>query len=442
LKRLFLAFACLCCQVAWGQDRQSSVADYLGPGVLSRGAREIGRRAGQDVDLRLYAGASAVYDNGLNPVSVDERGSLVRVGGIFGVEVNLGLYGKKNFRRGMLGIDYQSFYRHYIENPFYSGTNQQLTVGYTWQKSRRIVFDFRQSASTTPFASSLALGLPTAGPVDQTSLLFDNRTDALQSSVDMTYIASQRTSYTIGGDWTGIFRRSKALVGVRGYSLRGHMQHRTSARTTLGVSYQHSHYDFPGLFGGSDMDMFSGFYSRQFGRAWILSLSAGVYHSQVEGVTRVNLDPLFAALLGIQQVSVPFYASNYVPYGGVGLTRSFRNAVWNVNYQRSIMPGNGVYLTSRQESAASTFSYTGIRRWSLSANVSYSSLRTLGQGLAPYTVVSGGGDVAFRITDFLQIGGGYLARHQEVNLTTFRRNSSRTVVSIYFSPGNVPISFR
>lgn len=435
-----LAFCCT--QAAWGQNQQGSIAGYLGPGMLARGAREIGRRAGQDVDLRMYAGASAVYDNGLNPVSLDERGNLIQVGGIFGAEVNLGVYGKRNFRRGVLGVDYLGFFRHYIDNPFYSGANQQLTIGYTWQKSRRIVFDFRQSASTTPFASSLALGVPTAGPVDQTSLLFDNRTDALQSSVDMTYVASQRTSYTIGGDWTGIFRRSKALVGVRGYSLRGNLQHRTSARTTLGFSYQHSHYEFPGLFGGSDMDLFSGFYSRQLGRAWILSLSAGLYHAQAEGLARVNLDPLMAALLGIQQVSVPFYASNYVPYGGVGLTRTFRTAAWNVNYQRSIAPGNGVYLTSRQESAASTFSYTGIRRWSLSANASYSSLRTIGQGLAPYIVVSAGGDVAFTITDFLQIGGGFLARHQDVNLTAFRRNSSRTVVSIYFSPGNLPISLR
>src|SRR5713101_2706730 len=62
LKNRWMPLVCLLASTAAAQ-----VSDYLGPGVLSRGAGDIGTRSGRQVDLRLYAGAAGVFDNQLQP---------------------------------------------------------------------------------------------------------------------------------------------------------------------------------------------------------------------------------------------------------------------------------------------------------------------------------------------------------------------------------------
>ena len=442
MKTPIFALALLGAAAAWGQQ-QSTVPDYLGPEVLSRGASGVGQRAGKDVDLRFYAEASGIYDTGLAPVSVDGNGKLVHVGGLYGVELGLGAYGRHAFRHSVLGIDFGGTYRHYTKNPYFDGANQQFTLGYSWQKSQRVIFEFQQTAGTSAYASSLTGGLPLAtDAVDDSTLLFDNRTTFFGSKVDMTYIKSARTSYTIGGTFDRIFRQSKALIGVRGYGLHGSVQHRFSARSTAGFSYQRNHYEFPGIFGGSDIDNFSGSYSRQFGRSWFISVAAGFYHSQVEGVSQVALEPALALLLGVRSVVIPFYRVNFVPSGRAELQRRFRNAVWSVSYDQRVTPGNGVYLTSRQDRADTGFSYSGIRKFSFALRGGYSRMGSLGETLPPYSQYIADTNVTYAITDAFHLTAGFGAMHQEIDGGNFNRNATRTTIGIAFSPGNIPISFR
>ena len=448
MRKLTFALAVLGASAAWGQATPTtpppSPSDYLGPEVLSRGAGNIGQRAGRDVDLRFFGNVMGIYDTGLHPVSVDSTGALTEVDGLYGVEAGLGGYGQHNFRHGRLGLDYQGSYRHYQQNQAFNGANQQLVLGYTWLKSRRIIFSFQQSAGTSAYANSLTIGVPPADPeaVDSTALLFDNRTDYIGTTVYMTYVASPRTSYTIGGNFNRIFRQSDALVGLLGYGARGSIEHRLSSQTSVGVAYDHTHYEFPGSFGGSDMDNFTGSFNRRFGRSWNLALSAGIYHSQVAGLTQINLEPAIALILGVNHIAVPFYQTNLVPSGKAALQRFFRYATWGVSYERFVSPGNGVYLTSRRQRADMDFSYTGIRRWSFSAHAAYGSLSSLGQSLEPYSQYEAGAEASYSLTKAFHIAAGYAARHQEINLTGFNHNATRTTLSIVFSPGNIPISFR
>src|SRR4029077_21061666 len=100
LKTRMMAMVLACCSTMTAQ-----ISDYLGPGILSRGAGDIGTRAGQDVNLRLFVTANGIYDTGLQPFSVDGAGHLATVGGLYGTEVNLGAYGVHAFRHGRLGLD-------------------------------------------------------------------------------------------------------------------------------------------------------------------------------------------------------------------------------------------------------------------------------------------------------------------------------------------------
>ena len=63
--------------------------NYLGPGILTRGAGDIGTRAGQDVDLRFFVSANGIYDNGIRPYGVDANGKLPVINGLWGTEVSL-----------------------------------------------------------------------------------------------------------------------------------------------------------------------------------------------------------------------------------------------------------------------------------------------------------------------------------------------------------------
>jgi hypothetical protein len=105
------------------------------------------------------------------------------------------------------------------------------------------------------------------------------------------------------------------------------------------------------------------------------------------------------------------------------------------------MPGNGVYLTSRTETAGGTLSYTGIRRWSFSGTGGYNSLGSLGQDIKPYKTYTGGAGASFAMTHALHLIARYDARQQQIDFVNgFTRLSYRATLGIAFSPGDIPLS--
>src|SRR6185437_11708023 len=105
------------------------LSDYLGPGILTRGAGNIGTRSGEQVSLRLFAGVNGIYDNGIEPLSVSSKGTLTQVKGLEGVEGNVGAYGVHSWKQAQLGLDYIGDFRHYSENSFYDGSDHRLALG-------------------------------------------------------------------------------------------------------------------------------------------------------------------------------------------------------------------------------------------------------------------------------------------------------------------------
>jgi len=162
----------------------------------------------------------------------------------------------------------------------------------------------------------------------------------------------------------------------------------------------------------------------------------------VQGIQSTALDPSIAALLGIGSVQTIFYKENIMPMGTVSLGKQLRRASWNLNYGRTVTPGNGVYLTSRQETYGAGYSYTGIRRLSFSTNFGVTNLGSLGLDLRPYRQITGGASLSYNLGAGFNLNAGYARRHQDIQANSFQQNSSRVSVGIYFSPGSIPISFR
>ena len=441
LKNNWIVLVCVFASTATAQ-----VGGYLGPGVLSSGAGTIGQRSGADVDLRFHADVSGLYDSGISPFAVDSTGHLVQLNGLYGEQVSLGAYGTHQWKQAALGLDYSGNFYHYENASSYDGSSQNLRLGVSYQKSRRLVFDFRQIAGLTTYAYGspgfYSGTVPAAGEVvnQPTSLLFDNRMFYLQSTVAANYLQSSRTIYTIGGDWYTMQRNTSEIASVDGYTFQGRITHRVSRARSIGVTYDYIHYQFKPLFGSADVHAGEGFFGGSLGRRWTFSVHGGAFFSEVSGVEQVAVDPVIAALLGQSSFTRAFYRTQISPSGGASLAVKFQRSNLIFFYNRSVSPGNGIYLTSQVSNATVSYSYTGIRNWNLGLSGGYSTLSAIGQGLQPYSQLIGGAGFTYRLSRLFHIVGRYDARHQEINLVGYRQTGYRVMLGLSLSPGDIPLS--
>jgi hypothetical protein len=441
LKKQFISFACCLASTAWAQTG----GGYLGPAVLSSGASGVGNRSGEVVDLRFYAGINGVYDSSLQPVAVDSKGNLMTVGGLYGMEANVGAYGTHSWKRALLGLDYTGSFREYNGSSAYDSIDQSLNLGYTYQKSRRLSFSGQVIGGILSNGlGGLGIIAPTISIPNSvalpTTLLFDSRTYYLQGGLDATYVFSPRTSFTIGGQGFEVWRQSHELVGVQGYNARGTVEHRINRTTAVGFTYQHQHFEFPKAFGQADMDTGELFVGTNIGRRWTLVARGGIFHSEVKGLQDVTLTPAIAALLGQTTSIQAFYREDIYPSGQVSLTRKFKTSNLNFSFGQTVTPGNGVYLTSRSTTGYGNYSYTGIKKVNLSLTGGYSSLASLGQGLQPYKTFNGGGGITYALPWSLHLVARYDYRDQLIEDQIYKHTGYRATIGISYSPGKVPLS--
>ena len=430
--------------LAAASTASAQIGNGLGLGVLTRGTDDIGAHSGEQLDLRFYASVDGIYDTGIQPFSLDANGKLAQVNGLAGVESALGAYGVHSWAHAQLGLDYRGTYRHYDGNGFYDGSDQSLKLGYTVQPTKRLSLDMRGIGGTSSYslASPVTGYVPVADSVvaQPTMLLFDDRTNYLESGLDANYLVTSRTTLTAGGSGYFIDHQAKGLVNARGYSLHGAVMHRLTRQTSVGADYMYQHYDFPGNFGESDVNTYTGRITHDFGRLWSASLSAGAFTAEVQGLQTISFDPVISALLGVSSGVQAFYRKSIYPAGDARLVRKFKTAEISLGYSLGVTPGNGVYLTSRQQSGFASVSYTGVRKWSFSAGAAYSKLTTIGQGIAPYALTSGSVGTTYEIMKTLHITARFDTRDQTVSVNGYQRSSYRASLGLAYSPGDIPLS--
>jgi hypothetical protein len=270
--------------------------------------------------------------------------------------------------------------------------------------------------------------------------LFDDRTYFLQSSVSATWFASARTSFTFGG---GAFLQNLKSTGLSngwGYNIDGSMRRRVSKGATLGLTYEYSHFEFPGFFSKSDSHTFHGLYATALGQFWTLSIEAGGTVTEGQDLVSIALDPALAAIFGQATITgLANYRSIY-PSGTVVLKRQFRHASLGFNYFRGVNSGNGAYNTGRLDNVVASVSYTGIRKWNLGAEGCYYTLKALGQSLGSFTQYSGGAGVSYALGRAMHLSLRYDFRDQQINISNYKHSGSRATVGLNFSPGSLPLA--
>jgi hypothetical protein len=423
------------------QDADQST--YQGPGISSPGVGDIGTRSGEQVDLRYYFGVSGIVDSTIAPFATDAQGNLLHIPYLYGIEANAGVYGVHRWKRSQLGLNYAGSYTKYLNYDAYNGTGHALTLGYTDQISRRLKLDLRESAG------SLIYGTGQVADVASTDLsssftpatrLFDTRTYYLQSTASVTWLQSARMSYTVGGGAFLQNLKSTGLSNAWGYNFNANVMRRMSKRSTVGVTYEYSHFEFPAFFSQSNSNTVQGLYATGLGRFWTLSIEAGATVTSGQSQFTFALNPILAILLGQSTITGITSFQTIYPSGTFELKRQFRRASLGFNYYRGVNSGNGVYTTGRLDNVTASLSYTGLRKLNIGADGGYYGFKSIGQSLGNFSQFTGGAGLTYSLGHDIHLSLRYDFRDQQINVSNYKNRGSRATVGLNFSPGSLPLS--
>jgi len=424
-------------------EQQDGDQTYQGPSILSRDNSLIGERGGKLLDFRYYVDVTGVYDSGLTPLTTNAQGNLINVGGAYGVETGFGVIGSRKWKRDKLSVEYKGTYRDYSDNALVQGLDQFLNLAYARELSRRMILNVKTTAGSVSLANGAFSYLPLTSsdlfaiPANE---LFDIRTRFAQSRVDLVWQKTARLSFSIGGDGFVVRRSSLALAGLDGYDAHADVAYRLSREQTVTGDYSYTYYDFQRAFGHSKLQTTSLGYSIGLSRRWNFSLRGGGIRIDTLGIMQVAIDPAIAAVVGENYANVTFAKVVYAPLAEARLMRRFVRSSLTLDYSIGASPGNGVYLTSRQDAGTVGYSYVGFRRWTLGMIAGYSQLSAVGQTLGKYTNLQGGTGITYKVARDTHIQLRYDYRHYTTQDSFYQKDSNRVSLGLAFSPGDTPLA--
>jgi hypothetical protein len=444
LIRTTLLFACALSLLAQSDsapvDTAAPAEDYGGPAILTRGQVPGGFSA-VPAAFRPFISLNGIYDDGLAPISVNSKGRIPTLD-LFGVELALGLYGYHTWKHTTLALDYKGDFRHYGQST-YDGTDQFLSLILTHQQTKRITFTIRNSAGT--YSRSYFLS-STLGVLDSSNLqtpendIYDSRVIFLTTAGDMIYRLTPRLSVDIGGEGYIVRRESSALYGLTGYDAHGDLQYRVRRHTTIGLDYRYTHFEYTKGFGNTNIHSVGINYATQLTHRLQLAARIGGARVETSSLEEVTLAPAIAALLGVSVGVEAAYQLHYVPDVTARLSETLRRSQFGLTFTDSVNPGNGVYLTSKMESALASYRYTGVRHWNFGADGGYNKLTALAQTLGAYGSYGAGGGFTRDLKKGFHAVLRLDARRYDIGGDAFRRTNFRAMVGLTFSPGDVPLA--
>ena len=419
------------------------LAQYAGPAILSRGDAPAAMAAPQ-ISFRPFVEVTGVYDSDLAGVAINPQGQLPSSASE-GIQVAFGISGSHSWRHTQIGLDYHGDVTHYNGNSFYDSTDHALLLGIKHQFTRHISFSLRNSAGLFSI-NTPNIGLPQTVPFDPSqsfipsAAFFNNRTIYANTMADLVIQKSSRLSFALGGGGFLTQYRSGALYGLTGATARADVQYRLTRRSTIGADYNYTHFSFNNIFSSTDINGADLSYAVQLSQRLEFSGFGGFSRVETKFIQSVPLDPAIAAILGVSTGERVSYSARYVPNINARLSRTFSRGVIYLSGGHTIIPGNGLFLTSTSTAGQAGYTYTGLRRWSFNASVGYAKNGSIGNVVGTY----GGGTATVSMSR--QISRGV---HTVASFTAQRYNSgdfsqyNRTIyyvrLGIGFAPGDVPI---
>jgi hypothetical protein len=152
------------------------------------------------------------------------------------------------------------------------------------------------------------------------------------------------------------------------------------------------------------------------------------------------VDPAIAALLGIAHSVQIVHTITRRPTFTGRISRTFHNGVVFGSGGRSMMPGNGLFLTSYTSMLMGGYSYTGLRRWSISVSAGNSWSEAYGRLAGNYSGVTGTAAVSRQIMSNVHWTFNVSARqYGSPDYSNYNRLIYSVSTGIGFSPGSIPL---
>lgn len=431
----------------WGQMGSAGIGGFGGPSILGRGSSSGSARAGE-TGFRFYAGVTGNYDTGLTGFALDANGN-VQNAGAQGVEGVAGVYGSKRSRRMLVSLNYQGGYRQYKNISNFNGMDQNITLSLSRQVTGRAAFGLGASAGTTNRAFGLnalngfidpnfiGFGAPTAE-------IFDNRIYYGTGSANYIWQKSSRSSVSLNGNMFITRRQGRVLFGANGLGAGADYSYRLSRNQALTLSYNYVFFNFTRGFGDAHGHAVNAGYSVRMGRKYDFSIRAGGIRMESLFLQSVNVDPVIAAITGITSTQTVAHRVNYLPSGSLSFSGPLtRRSVFNASAGMFVVPGNGVITTSRNRNSGVSYNYIGLKNLSLGASFFYNQMTSVVGNKQAFSSINGVGTASTRLAgDFFLTATGGQRRFLQGNTNNFQRVSYFASLGIFWSPGEVPLSFR
>jgi hypothetical protein len=415
---------------------------YDGPAVLTRGQAPASM-AGEQIDFQPYVDIMGVYDTGLATI-VNNQAQLGNAGAA-GIEVAGGISGTHKWKHTTVGLDYHGAVRQYDRQTYFSGVDQFLLLGVTQELTRHIMLTLREGAGIFSLDYGI-YGLPATVPFDPASSyipetnFLNNQTEYLSTQADVTIQKTRRLSFDLGGDGFLVRRESTALYGVTGGAGRADVQYRWSRRTTIGAAYSYTNFSYSRIFSSTDLNSIVGSYAVQVTRNLEFTALAGGLREETRFIQSIPLSPIVAELLGVTEGNVIYRSVSYMPTYNGRLSRTFHSGVAYTGVARTVLPGNGLFLTSKTTSISAGYSYTGLRRWSFTSGFSADFAQSQGNVTGAYDDYGGTLNMSRQISGVTHfIASAYVRKYSSPVFPGYNRPIYGVRIGFGFAPGDVPL---
>ena len=420
-------------------------AQYGGPAILARG-QSPGAMSSSQIDFRPYVSVTGTYDTGLNGVSVDANGNPVNDAS-FGVTLGFGVSGAHSWKRTKIGLNYSGGYTHYVRS-FYDGiSSQSLQLSLSHQLSRHALLSISTDAAlygsnqATPTLPQTIAFDPNTTYIP-TNDFFNDRTVSVSTQASVTIQKSMRLSFSLGGDAFLTRRQSASLYGADGIGAHGDVQYRVSRRSTIGATYNFIRYSFTGIAGSTNTHSVAASYSVVLSRTTQFSAYGGISRYENVFVEIVPIDPAIAAVIGISSAQQVSYQANITPNVGARLSKIVPRGTIFLSASHGINPGNGLFLTSTSTNAGGGYSYTGLRRWSISAGANYNQSNSEGNVIGSYGSYSANMNVSRQVMRMTHAVCTVSARkYTSGDFQNYNKWVYAVNLGLSFAPGDIPIRF-
>jgi len=424
-----------------GVDGSNLVDGYSGPAVLSRSFSTNRPVIFQNQAWTELFGVSGVYDTGVTKVT-NPDGSPGDAA-LSGVQLKWSLTGTHYFHHDVLAASYSGNYTNYSGPGGYNGANNSMMVDYTHVISRHVSLNLLESGAILSQNYILANPYLGSASITGTSIssspnvqISDEGLKQFTSHADLTWQKTARLSFVFGASWFGVSYDNPTLLSSTGEQARADVVYRLTRKTSVGAYYSFTNYLYQRGVGNSNFGTAGLIYSYALSRSMQLRLRGGLSNVRSQGQETVQIAPAIAALLGQSSGIIDSRTTTLTNDISAQFVKDFRHgATASIAFAHGVSPGNGLFMTSEQQSISASATTPFLRRYALMVGFGRDTLVAIGQNLSNYASDYGRISITRRFNRGVACDFSTEFRHYDLASPGAARNELRLVSGFTWGPG-------